>query len=129
METVAVDTPTMRASSFAVTAISVYHGSFIAPCQLSLVKIVAYDLVKVNQQPRRKRTGYVGSDRYGFYAGSNTPDPIAEISTKTAPRLPRVAGSWVLDPRANKNDKNTVKPVSTTSQRPFRISRGYYSLD
>jgi hypothetical protein len=50
--------------------------------------------------------GYVGSDRYGFYAGSNTLDPIAETAAKTAPR------GGVLDLPANKKEYSKI---------PFRL--------
>ncbi|MDR0375815.1 MAG: hypothetical protein LBH85_08860, partial [Treponema sp.] len=40
--------------------------------------------------------GYVGSDRYGLYAGSNTLEPKADAAIETALK------GGVLDPPANK---------------------------
>jgi uncharacterized protein YkwD len=45
----------------------------------------------------------VGSDRYGFYAGLIPPQTNTSAGSKPPQRLPRrKAGSWVLNPRANK---------------------------
>jgi hypothetical protein len=56
-----------------------------------------------NQQPRPKETGYIGSDRYGFYAGSNTHKPTADTNIETALKLARGNVQRALDPLANKN--------------------------
>jgi DNA-binding Lrp family transcriptional regulator len=52
------------------------------------------------QQPRPKGTGYVGSDRYRLYAGSNTHEPTADTNIETALK------GEVLDPPANKKGEN-----------------------
>jgi hypothetical protein len=61
-----------------------------------ILKIILTEYAK-NQQPRPKGTGYVGSDRYGLYAGSNTLEPKADAAIETALK------GGVLDSPANKN--------------------------
>ncbi|MDR1446333.1 MAG: hypothetical protein LBI90_05490 [Treponema sp.] len=68
----------------------------IAPAKTSSAGETKIAPARPNQQPRPKGTGYVGSDRYGLYAGSNTHEPTADTSIKTALK------GGVLDPPANK---------------------------
>jgi hypothetical protein len=44
----------------------------------------------------------VGSDRYGFYVGFNTPQTNILADLKPPQGSPAQAGSWVLNPLANK---------------------------
>jgi sodium pump decarboxylase gamma subunit len=68
-----------------------------------------------NDSPRRgaRRTaGYRRSVRYGFYEGLIPPQTYTMADLNMPQRLPRrKAGSWVLDPTANKGVSPEVPPA------------------
>jgi len=54
--------------------------------------------LELNQQPRPKGTGYVGSDKNGFYAGLIPSQTIHSEVTSNTLKLPRASGFLGIKP-------------------------------
>jgi hypothetical protein len=83
-------------------------------------ELCAFLLCMLNQQPRPKGTGYVGSDRHGLYAGSNTLEPKADAAIETALK------GGVLDPPANKSGGEAEYSMFDGIVKTFEVRKRLY---